>query len=230
MPNQSRGRGGRNGGGRGNRGRGATCRTGANTNRSLATVREPSAPRGQSPDAGQLSGRRGIVRRQSSSPQTRRTCRRQTNAEASPNERRLQVMIRRNQLYIGRTRLNPRILKHPLKALQPVMLLRTIVDQILKERWRAWQPIVRASRDCDCVVAPYWRGEGYCGEPTKAFQSQKPLRIHYDQGLSNAERYAAFMRHAYDESEAVVGKGYQVSGDSFDLSESSLSSTKRYRE
>jgi hypothetical protein len=38
------------------------------------------------------------------------------------------------------------------------------------------------------------------------------------------------MRHAYNENEAAVGEGYQVSGDSFDPSESTSSSTKRYRE
>jgi hypothetical protein len=38
------------------------------------------------------------------------------------------------------------------------------------------------------------------------------------------------MRHAYDESEAVAGEGYQVSGDSFDPSKSSSSNTERYRE
>jgi hypothetical protein len=140
------------------------------------------------------------------------------------------VIIRENQLYVGRARLNPRILKHPLMALQPVMPLRTIVDQILMEQWRAWQPIVCTSRDCDCAVAPYQREEGYCGEPTKAFRTQRPLQIHYDRGLSNAERYAAFMQHAYDKSEAIVGEGYQVSGDSFDPRESSSSSTGRYCE
>jgi hypothetical protein len=75
-------------------------------------------------------------------------------------------------------------------ALQPVMPLRTIVDQVLMERWRARQPIVRASCDCDCTVALYRRDEGYCGEPTKAFRLQRPLRIQYERGLSNAERYA----------------------------------------
>jgi hypothetical protein len=106
-------------------------------------------------------------------------------------------------------------------ALRPIMVLRTIIDQILMERWRARQPIVRVNQDCNCVVAPYQRGEGYSGEPTKAFQSQRPLRIHYDRGLNNTERYAVFIQHAYDKSEAVVGEGYQVSGDSFDPSESS---------
>jgi hypothetical protein len=38
------------------------------------------------------------------------------------------------------------------------------------------------------------------------------------------------MRHAYDENEAVVREGYQVSGNSFDPSESTSSSTERYRE
>jgi hypothetical protein len=38
------------------------------------------------------------------------------------------------------------------------------------------------------------------------------------------------MRQAYDESEAVVGEGYQVSGDSIDPSKSSSSNIERYRE
>jgi hypothetical protein len=115
-------------------------------------------------------------------------------------------------------------------ALRPVMPLWTIVDQILMERWRARQPIVRANRDCNCAVASYRRGEGYCRETAKAFRSRRPVRIHYYKGLSNAERYAAFMRHTYDENEVAVREEYQVSGDSFDLSESTSSSTERYWE
>jgi hypothetical protein len=53
-----------------------------------------------------------------------------------PVERRPRVMIRGDQIYVGRTRLNPKILQHPLMALRPVMPLRTIVDQILMERWK----------------------------------------------------------------------------------------------
>jgi hypothetical protein len=78
-------------------------------------------------------------------------------------------MIKGNQLYVGQTCLNPKILEHPLMALRLVMPLKTIDNQILMERWRARQPIVRTSRDCYCTVAPYRMGEGYCGEPTKAF-------------------------------------------------------------
>jgi hypothetical protein len=115
-------------------------------------------------------------------------------------------------------------------ALRPVMPLQNIVDQILMERWKERQSIVRANRDCDCCVAPYQRGEGYCGEPAKAFRTRRPARIHYDKGLSNAERYAAFMRQAYDENEAVAGEGYIVSGDSINPSMSSSSSVERYRE
>jgi hypothetical protein len=115
-------------------------------------------------------------------------------------------------------------------ALRPVMPLRNIVDQILMEWWKERQPIVRANRDCDCYIAPYRRGEGYCGEPAKAFRTRRPVRIHYDRGLSNAERYAAFMRHTYDQNEAVAGEGYIVSGDSFDPNVSSSSSVERHRE
>jgi hypothetical protein len=49
-------------------------------------------------------------------------------------------------------------------------------------------------------------------------------------GLSNAERYAAFIWHVYDENEALVREGYTVFGDSFDPSESSSSSTEQYKE
>jgi hypothetical protein len=186
--------------------------------------------RDQSPDAGQSSRGRGTVRWRSTSPQTRRTRRRQTNGDASPSERRPRVVIRGGQLYVGRTRLNPKILEHPLMALRLVMPLRNIVDQILMERWKERQSIVRANRDCNCCVAPYRRGEGYCGEPAKAFRTRRPVCIHYDRGLSNAERYAAFMRHAYDENKAVAGEGYAVSGDSFDPSVSKFSSIERHRE
>jgi hypothetical protein len=57
-----------------------------------------------------------------------------------------------------------------------------------------------------------------------------PFRIHYERGLSNAERYAAFMRHAYDENKVVVREGYAVSRDSFDPSESSSSIVDWHRE
>jgi hypothetical protein len=140
-------------------------------------------------------------------------------------------MIRGDQIYVGRTRLNLKILQHLLMALRPVMPLRTIVDQILMERWKERQPIVRENRDCDCCRDLYQRREGACGEPTKAFKSlRRPLRIHYDRGLSNAERYATFLWHAYDENEAVQGEGYAVSGDSFDPSKSSSSCADRNRE
>ena len=95
------------------------------------------------------------------------------------------------------------------------------------ERWKERQPIVPYNHNCDCYKVPYRRGEGSCGEPTKAFKSSRPLCIHYEKGLSNAERYAAFLRHVYDENE---GDGYAVSGNSFDPSESSLSGVDRDRE
>jgi hypothetical protein len=140
------------------------------------------------------------------------------------------VMIQRDKIYVGRTRLNPKILQHPLMALRPKMLLRTIVNQILMERWKERQPIVHENHDSDCGRNPYRRRDGACGEPTKAFKSHRPLRIHYDRGLSNAERYAAILRHAYDENQAVQGEGYAVSGDSFDPSESSSSCADRDKE
>jgi hypothetical protein len=43
------------------------------------------------------------------------------------------VAIKGGQLYVGQTRLNPKILENPLMALRPVMPLRTIVDQILMD-------------------------------------------------------------------------------------------------
>jgi hypothetical protein len=115
-------------------------------------------------------------------------------------------------------------------ALRMVMPLRTIVDQILMECWKERQPIIRENHDCDCCRDPYRRKEGACGEPTKAFKSRRPLPIHYDMGLNNAERYAAFLRHPYDENEAVQGEGYAVSSNSFDPSESSSSCANRNRE
>jgi hypothetical protein len=214
MPTRGRGRAGR---GRG-RGRDGPATVGS------------TAPGSQGTDEGQSSRGRRIVRPRSASLQTRRTCRRQANADAGPSERRPRVMIRGDQIYVGRTQLNPKILQHPLMALRPVMPLRTIVDQILMERWKERQPIKRENHDCDYCRDPYQRGEGACGEPTKAFKSRRPLRIHYDRGLNNAERYAAFLRHAYDKNEAVQGEGYAVSGDSFDPSESSSSGADRNRE
>jgi hypothetical protein len=214
MPTRGRGRAGR---GRG-RGRGRPAAEGS------------IAPGSRCLDEGQSSRGRGTVRPRSASPQTRRTRRRQENADAGPSERRLKVKIWGDQIYVGRTRLNPKILQHPLMALRPVMPLRTIVDQILMERWKERQPIKRENHDCDYCRDPYRRGEGACGEPTKAFNSRRPLRIHYDRGLNNAERYAASLRHAYDENEAVQGEGYAVSGNSFDPSESSSSGADRDRE
>jgi hypothetical protein len=98
------------------------------------------------------------------------------------------------------------------------------------ERWKERQPIKRENHDCDYNRDPYRRGEGACGESTKAFKSCRLLCIHYDRGLNNAERYAAFLRHVYDENEAVQGEGYAVLGDSFNPSESSLSCADRDRE
>ena len=140
------------------------------------------------------------------------------------------MRIQGDQIYVGRTRLNPKILKHPLMALRLVLLLWTIVDQILMECWKEWQPIVCENHNCDCCRDLYQRGEGSYGESTKAFKSCRPLRIHYDRGLNNTERYAAFLQHEYDENEAVQGEGYAVSGNSFDPSESSSSSANRDRE
>jgi hypothetical protein len=214
MPTRGRGRAGRG------RGRG----------RERPAAGGSSAPGSRATDEGQSSRGRGTVRPRSASPQTRRTRRRQTDAAAGPSERRPRVMIRGDQIYVRRTRLNPKILQHPLMALKPVMPLRTIVDQILMECWKEWQPIKRENHDCDYCRDPYQRGEGACGKPTKAFKSRRPLRIHYDRGLNNAERYAAFLRHAYDENEAMQGEGYAVSGDSFDPSKSPSSGADRDRE
>ena len=166
----------------------------------------------------------------SASPQTRQIRRRQANADSGPNERWLRVRIQGDQIYVEKTRLNPKILKHLLMALRPMMPPRTIQDQILMECWKERQPIVCENHNCDYCRDLDQRGEGSCGEPIKAFKSCRPLRIHYNRGLSNAERYAAFLRHAYDENEAMQGEGYAVSGDSFDPSESSSSSTDRNRE
>ena len=88
---------------------------------------------------------------------------------------------------------------------------------------------MRANHDCNCYYALYRRGEGYCGEPTKAFQTRRPICIHYDRGLSNTKCYAIFMRHAYDKNEAVAGEWYTISSDSFNPSISSSSSVERYR-
>jgi hypothetical protein len=123
MPTRGRGRAGR---GRG-RGRDGPATVGS------------TAPGSQGTDEGQSSRGRRIVRPRSASLQTRRTCRRQANADAGPSERRPRVMIRGDQIYVGRTHLNPKILQHPLMALRPVMPLRTIVDQILMERWKERQ-------------------------------------------------------------------------------------------
>ena len=69
----------------------------------------------------------------------------QTNVDVGPNERRLQVMIKGNQLYIGWTCLNPSILELLVMALRPVMPLKTIIDQIFIEQWRARQAIMQES-------------------------------------------------------------------------------------
>jgi hypothetical protein len=61
------------------------------------------------------------------------------------------VIIRGDQIYVGRTRLSPKTLQHPLMVLRPMMLLRTIVDQILMEHWKERQPIVRENHDSTVV-------------------------------------------------------------------------------
>ena len=115
-------------------------------------------------------------------------------------------------------------------VLRSVMPLKTTVDQILMERWRVRQPIVQANQDCNCILAPYRRNKGCCGESAKVFRTRRPVRIHYNRGLSNAESYAAFIWHAYDENEVVIGEGYQVSGGSFNRSKSTSSSKEGYPE
>ena len=114
-------------------------------------------------------------------------------------------------------------------ALRLIMPLQNIIDQILMEWWKERQSIVQANHNCDCCYAPYRRGEGYCGEPIKAFQTLRPVHIHYDKGLSNAKRYAVFMQHTYDENKVVAREGYVVSSDSFDSNVSSLSSIEQHR-
>jgi hypothetical protein len=136
IPTHGRGRTGRAGSTRGGRGRGAARLTRGNTNRSLTAVGGSTAPGSQGVDAGQSSRGRGTVRPRSASPHTRWTCRRQANVDAGPSERRPRMMICGDHIYVERTRLNPRILQHPLMALRPVMPLRTIVDQILMKRWK----------------------------------------------------------------------------------------------
>ena len=114
-------------------------------------------------------------------------------------------------------------------VLRLVMPLRT-VDEILIECWKERQPIVYENHNCNYCKDPYQRGVGACGEPTKAFKLHRPLCIYYDRGLNNAERYATFLRHAYDEIEAMQGKSYAVSGNSFNPSKSSLLCANRERE
>ena len=60
-------------------------------------------------------------------------------------------MIKGNQLFVGRICLNPKIFQHLVMALRLIMPIRSIIDHILIERWKARQPIVRASQDCLCV-------------------------------------------------------------------------------
>jgi hypothetical protein len=143
-----------NGSIRGRRGRGGAAPTRRNTNWLLTIAGGSAAPWSQSPDVGQSNRGRGTVRQRSTSPQTWQTRRQQTNKDVGSSERRLWVVIRGNQLYVERTHLNPRILKHPPMALRSMMPLRTIVDQILVEWWRERQPIVRANQECDCCVVP----------------------------------------------------------------------------
>ena len=170
------------------------------------------------------------MRPRSTSLQTWRTCRRKTNVDAGSSERWPRVKIQGNQIYIGRIRLNPKILKHPLMALRLVLPLKTIVDHILIECWKERQPIVHENHNSNYCRDPYRKREGSCNKPTKIFKSCRPLCIHYDRGLNNVERYVAFLQHAYDENEAKQGEGYVVSSNSFDSSESSLSSTDRDKE
>ena len=140
------------------------------------------------------------------------------------------MTIQGDHIYVRRTRFNPKILQHPLMALRPVMPLRTVVDQILIECWKKRQPIVSENHNCDYYKDLYRREEGACGESTTAFKSRRPLRIHYNRGLSNTKRYATILRHTYDENEAMQGEGYAISCNSFDPSESSLSCVDRNRE
>ena len=213
--------------GRGRMGQAGSASGGCSRGRDGQVIGRLSAPGSRGADKGQSSRGRRTVRPRSASLQTRWTCRRHANTNAGPSERWSRMTIWGDQIYVGRTRHNPKILQHPLMALRLVMLLRTIVDQILMERWKEQQPIVCKNHNCNCCRDLYWREKGACGEPTKAFKSYRPLRIYYDKGLNNAEKYAAFLRHVYDENEAIQGQAYAVSGDSFDPSESSSSCADR---
>ena len=99
---------------------------------------------GQAPGGSTTPGSRGVDERQSSrrrrtvwprsaSPQTKQTHRRHANTDVGPSKRQPRVTIRGDHIYVGRTRLNPKFLQHPLMALRLVMPLKTIVDQILME-------------------------------------------------------------------------------------------------
>jgi hypothetical protein len=133
MPTQSRGHGRRSTSTRRRLGWKAASPIGANTNQSLTTAGRSTATQGHSPNGGQSSRSRGIVRRRSTSPQIKQIWRQQTSADARTSKRRPRVMIKGIQFYIGRTCLNFRILQHPLMALRLVLPLKTIVDQILRE-------------------------------------------------------------------------------------------------
>ena len=111
-------------------------------------------------------------------------------------------------------------------ALRLVMPLRTIVDHILMECWMERQPIIHENHNCDYCRDSYKEERGHVVNP----QMHSNHLDHYNKGLSNAKRYAAFLRHAYDENEVVQGVGYAVSGDSFDPSKSSLSCADRDKE
>jgi hypothetical protein len=64
---------------------------------------------------------------------------------------------------------------------------------------------------------------------SQAFTTARSLVLFRIGKQTSRQRYAAFMRHVYEKNEAVVGEGYAISGNSFDLSESSSSSVDRHR-
>ena len=67
----------------------------------------------------------------------------------------------------------------------------------------------------------YQSEEGYYRESMIVFRTYWLLCIYYTRGLSNAERYVAFMQHMYDINEVIIGNRYDVSDESFDPSASS---------
>jgi hypothetical protein len=107
-------------------------------------------------------------------------------------------------------------------------IVRQLMSMIKSHVWNQQRAIVRRYIYYSCIDIPYIPGRGYCGETMEGACIGQRLRIHYNQGLSPAERAATSMTQLFDQRESLEGDGYALSSEEFEAESSigSLSSSE----